>query len=291
MDHFGEYLRRERKLRNISLEEIAQATKISLHLLQAIEEAHLKTLPTDVYVKGFLRAYSRYVGLDDNDVVLRYEGFLQDTEKGFEPPAEQKEKGTSSKLWIALMILIIAIGTSFFFVLQSHQKTSMKTTEGPASTQKGETASKDEISTAFDKIPSALTSKELFREDTIKVEKPEKSSSTPKKAQKAVSETVVEDKPAEVASEKASLVLEAQVMTETWIRYLVDDNPAKEILLQPEELFVWKAKDRLKLTIGNAGGVAFKLNGQPMEPLGEEGEVIHLELPKKKRPSDSGNSP
>ena len=81
MDHFGEYLRRERKLRNISLEDISEATKISPHLLKAIEEAQLEMLPTEVYVKGFLRAYSKYVGLDDNDVVLRYEGFLRNKKK------------------------------------------------------------------------------------------------------------------------------------------------------------------------------------------------------------------
>jgi cytoskeleton protein RodZ len=72
-ESFGEYLARERSLRNITLEEISQRTRISMRVLQALEEERWDELPADVYVRGFLRTYSRYLGLDENEVLVRYE--------------------------------------------------------------------------------------------------------------------------------------------------------------------------------------------------------------------------
>lgn len=292
MDHFGEYLRKERKLRNISLEEISEATKISAHLLKAIEEVHTEILPDEVFVKGFLRAYAKYVGLDDDDVVLRYEGFLKDTEKHFEAPSEKK-KDKHPKVWIVLAILVVSIGTILLFVWLGPKRSPIKTTEEAQSTQEMEIASEEKFSIAHDEIPPSLSREELSKEDAMVKESPEQIISAEEKAEKegTPEKALVETGPGVVPVEKASLVLEAQVLAETWIRYNIDENPAKEILLQSEESFIWKAKNKLKLLIGNAGGLELTLNGQPMDRLGKEGEVIHLELPKKTEPTRSSTNP
>ncbi|MBK7977072.1 MAG: helix-turn-helix domain-containing protein [Deltaproteobacteria bacterium] len=79
MKAFGEYLRRERELRGISLDEVAQSTKISANILDSLENGRLDSLPAIPFVKGFLRAYADYVGLDPASVVLRFEAaFLAD---------------------------------------------------------------------------------------------------------------------------------------------------------------------------------------------------------------------
>lgn len=292
MDHFGEYLRRERKLRNISLEEISEATKISPHLLTAIEKVHLEMLPDEVFVKGFLRAYSKYVGLDDDDVVLRYEGFLKDTDKHFETPSEKK-KDKHPKVWVVLAILVVAIGTILLFVWLGPKRAPIKATEESQSPQEMEIASGEKLSTAHDEIPPSLSREELSKEEAVVKESPEQIISAEENAEKeeVPEKALVETGPGVVPVEKVSLVLEAQVLAETWIRYNIDENPAKEILLQSEDSFIWKAKDKLKLLIGNAGGLALTLNGKPMDLLGKEGEVIHLELPKKAEPTRSSATP
>ncbi|MFQ5901321.1 MAG: helix-turn-helix domain-containing protein, partial [Thermodesulfobacteriota bacterium] len=82
MESLGNYLKRERELREITLSEIAKETRVRQDLLEAIEEEEFDSLPAPAFVKGFLRAYSKYVGLDSNDVILRYEDLLERREEG-----------------------------------------------------------------------------------------------------------------------------------------------------------------------------------------------------------------
>src|SRR5512132_1998694 len=69
---FGEELKREREIRGISLKEIADSTKISKRFLEAIERNDHKTLPAPVFTRGFVREYARYLGLNVDDMVNRY---------------------------------------------------------------------------------------------------------------------------------------------------------------------------------------------------------------------------
>src|SRR4029077_13601323 len=69
---FGEELRREREIRGISLKEISDATKISKRFLEAIERNDHRTLPAPVFTRGFVREYARYLGLNVDELVTRY---------------------------------------------------------------------------------------------------------------------------------------------------------------------------------------------------------------------------
>jgi len=69
---FGDELRREREIRGISLKEIADATKISKRFLEAIERNDHRTLPAPVFTRGFVREYARYLGLNAEEMVSRY---------------------------------------------------------------------------------------------------------------------------------------------------------------------------------------------------------------------------
>ena len=69
---FGEELRRERLIREVSLDEISASTKISIRLLTALESSDVKKLPAPVFTRGFIRAYSRHLGLDPDEMVNAY---------------------------------------------------------------------------------------------------------------------------------------------------------------------------------------------------------------------------
>jgi len=75
---FGEKLRKQRELRGISIEAIANTTKISTRMLRAIEDEHFDQLPGGVFNKGFVRAYARQVGLDEDETVAEYLVALRD---------------------------------------------------------------------------------------------------------------------------------------------------------------------------------------------------------------------
>src|SRR5262245_48384914 len=72
MSSFGESLRRERELRQISLREISEATKINLRYLDALERDDFRHLPGGVFNKGFVRAYAQFIGIDPESMVTAY---------------------------------------------------------------------------------------------------------------------------------------------------------------------------------------------------------------------------
>src|SRR5499433_1385957 len=65
-------MRREREMRGVSLEEISGSTKIGTRSLKALEEEDFEKLPGGIFNKGFVRAYARYLGLDEDQAVVDY---------------------------------------------------------------------------------------------------------------------------------------------------------------------------------------------------------------------------
>jgi cytoskeleton protein RodZ len=72
METFGSYLKAHREKKGIRLEEIASITKIHLHSLELLESGSWTRLPPEPFIRGFIIAYAKYVGLDPKDVVNRY---------------------------------------------------------------------------------------------------------------------------------------------------------------------------------------------------------------------------
>jgi cytoskeleton protein RodZ len=68
----GPALREARQLRGKSIEEASRETRIRLEYLQALERERFESLLGDVYVRGFLRSYSDYLGLDPDRVLGVY---------------------------------------------------------------------------------------------------------------------------------------------------------------------------------------------------------------------------
>jgi hypothetical protein len=62
-------LRRHRQRNQISLEEIAAATRVRLDLLQGLENNDLSDWPQGLYARAWIRGYATVVGLDPNDTV------------------------------------------------------------------------------------------------------------------------------------------------------------------------------------------------------------------------------
>jgi cytoskeletal protein RodZ len=72
MSNFGEELKRERELRSISLREVAESTKINIRYLEALEKNEFSHLPGGVFNKGFVRAVSQFIGVDEEAMINAY---------------------------------------------------------------------------------------------------------------------------------------------------------------------------------------------------------------------------
>lgn len=72
-ESLGQFLRRERSLRGVSLREISDTTKIGVRFLEALEEDDFEELPPRAFVIGFLRAYASCLKIDPEEAILLYE--------------------------------------------------------------------------------------------------------------------------------------------------------------------------------------------------------------------------
>jgi cytoskeletal protein RodZ len=72
MEPVGQYLRRHREARRMSLEEVARATRVPLASMERIEAGQFDELPGEVFVRGFLRSYARAVDISCDEVLARY---------------------------------------------------------------------------------------------------------------------------------------------------------------------------------------------------------------------------
>ena len=70
---FGEILKREREMREVTLNEVTIATRIAPRFLEAFEREEWEKLPGGVFNRGFVRAIARYLGLDEENLLSEYD--------------------------------------------------------------------------------------------------------------------------------------------------------------------------------------------------------------------------
>src|SRR3984893_8578882 len=91
---FGQKLKLEREKRKITLEQISLSTKIGIRMLQALEEDKFNQLPGGIFNKGFVRAYSRFLGLDEDQTIADY---LQASGDALPASTETAARGEGSR--------------------------------------------------------------------------------------------------------------------------------------------------------------------------------------------------
>ena len=82
MDNFGEYLKAEREKKGIRLEEIASITKIHLRSLELLESSRWDQLPPEPFLRGFIIAYAKYIGLEPKDALAKHLEILHPSADG-----------------------------------------------------------------------------------------------------------------------------------------------------------------------------------------------------------------
>ena len=112
----GEKLRQAREERGISISEVAEQTRISSLYLKSIEDDNYKPLPGGIFNKGFVKAYAKYVGIDEQEALQDYARAVATNEEsiGDEPPRYRPEVLTddrsSSSLVPTIIFAVIILG-------------------------------------------------------------------------------------------------------------------------------------------------------------------------------------
>jgi cytoskeleton protein RodZ len=87
MGTVAEQLRQGRESRGLSVQQVAEATKMRTDHVRALEQGNYEAFVAPVYIRGFVRAYARLVGLDADVLLGALAQELGQTEKFREPPS------------------------------------------------------------------------------------------------------------------------------------------------------------------------------------------------------------
>ena len=111
-EKLGEYLKRERELRGITLDELSQGTKISKRLLIYMESGQWDQLPGEVFARGFLKSYAEFIGIVPEEILLRFEEekLMEDEEQNVHHQEDQKVRFQNILFFILLALAVGVIG-------------------------------------------------------------------------------------------------------------------------------------------------------------------------------------
>jgi cytoskeleton protein RodZ len=266
MGTFGENLRREREMRGVTLQEISAATKISVRFLKSIENEEFSSLPGGIFNRGFVRAYARYLGLDEDPLLEEFQLAAKTSVdfdlSQFSPPSaySRPERSFRRTLWVAVTAVgLLAIG----FTLWRH---SHRPLQVPTAAR----------STTADNPPAAASAAQGSSPDS------NTNPSAPVPAQggvlAATPSVSAAPKLPPVTDTDGKLVLQIVATERSWVAVDSDGKSMMQGVMDANTVKTFKADTSFDVLTGNAQGVTLTLNGQTMKSLGREGEVKQVHL-------------
>ncbi len=280
MGTFGERLQREREMRGITLDDIAEATKIGTRMLRALEEEQFDRLPGGIFNKGFVRAYARYLGIDEEQAVADYQSALKQNEPTGEParaglPEDRteviEENETSSRApagaLVLLLVLAVAAGAWYWY---NRRKTPQEEATVSSPTTQAQTPSipVPPASPSGRVTSAAKPAGAPVKGSAAVVPNPAKQESRPNPSVAAATTA------ATAATEKSpGFVLLVRAREESWTEITADGKVILSGLLNASQERSVHAQKEVVLKTGNAGGLELTFNGKPVPPLGDTGQV------------------
>jgi cytoskeleton protein RodZ len=263
----GQDLKKERESRNISLDEMASSTKIVGRYLAALENDRLGDMPGGFFVRGIIRTYATYLGLDVNEVLSRYEeaGLLDDR-----PDTRAAAPNAGSLRALArtnrvLITAVIAAGIILILVALMFLRRSRRPRPLPVRAPQAAAATLLPQAQPYSPPPPPA--------EKPAVEKP--ADEKPPAEKPAAQESAAAMPGAEPAKEESKgLTMDISFQADTWIQVYADGSLKISGLFPAGQQARVQAEKEIRIDLGNAGGLTFLLNGKPGKALGKSGEVI-----------------
>lgn len=286
MDELGAILREAREMKGLTLAEAQEETRINARYLEALEAGEYALLPSPVHTRGFLRNYARFLGLDAEPLLERYE-----VQRGRRRAADEDDKynmvpdarvapgpgqpffepvnmdldgssGSDSTVRIVVIIaLLVAIGLAasrFVPLLLGRgdgQDNLPQMIEGILA---------DETETAEAATPASneplITSEPINPTGRNNPDAPTRPPASPS--------------PPPLPATMESVILRLDITERTWVRVTIDGEVVLEDQVTREDgPFEWEAEEEAQLLTGNAAGVVITINDVEIGRLGGRGEI------------------
>jgi cytoskeleton protein RodZ len=241
--NFGERLKRERELREVSQEELTTGTRISARYLEALENEEWDKLPGGAFSRGFVRSIAKYLGLNEENFLAEYD--LARGEQSVPVPRPYENKIPRPPIWMpvaivlgALLILggLVAGGVYGWRIYAAHRAAKRSSSATSVSTPASQDGSASEVDGA----------------------------TTPDSTG---------DAPNAPRGSEANVALELAVSTsaEARVRILGDGAVLLDAQLPAGETRHFSAAQQFEVTVDNSSAVLLELNGKAMPPVAAPG--------------------
>ena len=264
MDSFGEYLKRERELRGITLDEISKSSNISKTYLKCLESDDFENLPADVFIRGFIRCYAQLTGMDGDEAILAYNSFIAN--KRSSQAAQEISTGASTESYTKISyfwaIAIFVVLSSFLLVLINVSKDREEKQPYVSDEKFSQSVDEIDVEESKNNIGTTLDSNTTEEESLIQSEDVEvqpQQEGILEKISPPSPPTEIEGTP-ETSEVTDILTLTMEATEDAWISLEIDGAEKKEALLRKGETSRWKAKEKFVVILGNAAGTHLKLN-------------------------------
>lgn len=272
MSGFGERLRRERELRGIKLEEISESTKISVRYLRALEEEDLEKLPGGIFSKGFVRAYAKYLGIDEEQALADFVGVVGEPQTELPnppPPPEKPQVDTHYSRWWIVAAIVALIAVAVYFNrgrLMKGAESGESPRPMPAVTQPPQAAAGQ----APAQGPADSTS---TNPSGTPASTPSQTTTPPAQTPTAAGKPQPAANPNLEAKADGRVVVDLHTRDQAWVQWVVDGGSTQEATLPANSQKRISGNQQVTVKVGNAGAVELTYNGKTLSPMGKDKQV------------------
>lgn len=262
----GEEFRSAREARSLSLSDVAERLHIRSVYLAAIEDEDWHVIGAPVYVRGFMRTYARFLGLDPEAAVARFSSTVPagtpaaTVSRPAAPAAAEKRAAgeRSSPSLAAVLSIVVAVAVVLFVGYEFYQYKAGGPAAVPVAEGTGEAA--QSVAAAAPAADSEAT--------------PAAADASPAgSGELAAIPPLASPAPVRAVPGAAKHGLSLNVTETSWLRISIDGTVVLEGTLPKgaAKSFNGKVAD---VRVGNAGGVRIAVNGKTQPPLGASGDVV-----------------
>ena len=300
MGELGSRLREARERLGLDLDQVEAGTRIRRVFLEALEEERFDALPADVYARGFLQNYARFLGLDPTELLAAYRAAKGG--KAASMPTVLSEplvRGPRSAIWPAVFLAVMALAVlalagwyaynRFYLGQDPWPRRLTPPASEPTATRSVITFAPSPQPTTAEPTPSPTPSAEATATPTALALLP---TATPEPAttatvlytptQRATAIRQPTNTPAATITATATPIPEgairvaARVVAKTYLLVTIDGQKAYEGILDAGDSRLWVAQRSLALRVGNAAGIKLVVNDVEVAPLGTSGQVVDV---------------
>ena len=265
----GDLLRETREQKNLSLDDVEKGTNIRKLYIKSIEEGNYEKLPGEVFLKGFIKTYGKFLGLDSQKLIEQYK-----QEKNTPNPAEeinietkkeevapspteenkQQEKNSSTKI----------------LNIQQKKENNIPKIDSFSANQEYLQSHKNNSKRNILLVVAIL----IVIIGAVVVFISSQGSSDTKTTTTTETVTVTENQAKEPAPIVSGAEVKAVFNEDCWTEVKVDGKVVLSETVKKGNTLTWKGDKQVDVTVGNAGAVDVTFNNQPAGKLGDIGAVV-----------------